>query len=779
MIACVTVDVEHRAVDQTFDYLVPDNLEEAIEVGQRVRIPFGHRTITGIVVDTQTTSAIEKLKPILGIVDIEPLFTPEHLDLSETLSNDYLTPRMRYLNAMLPGALRMRYTRKLVLKDKASLPQALHHRFANKTTIPVDAELSRHPALIKRAVREGAIDIVTEPRQKHGKKRIPYVVLNDASPLTGSKQQAVIDYLVQRGRVAKKTVLDATGASHDTIRRLQARGAISVENEEVYRDAVNRIEVADVNHVLTSAQTVAVEAVESAFGRAATFLLHGITSSGKTEVYMRLTERVLARGESVLMLVPEIALTPLLVARFKARFHEQVAIYHSRLSLGEQYDEWRRVKRGEATILIGARSAVFTPMNNLGLILIDEEHSDTYKQEDSPPYHAKDVAFWRANRHQTPVVLGSATPSIESYYRSEQGDITRLRLPERVGESRLPTVDIVDMKREFAQGNRTFFSTPLHEAMQATHNRGEQTLLLINRRGHANFILCRACGHTVRCDDCDVSMTYHRHDQTLKCHYCDANKAVPTVCPACHSPHIRYMGLGSERVEATLKTVFPTAKVYRMDRDTTSQKDGHAAVLDAFENDGDFLVGTQMISKGLDFDNVTLVGILSADMALFVPDFRAREETFALLTQMAGRSGRRQTPGRVIVQAYDHDHPVLDYVKNHEYRRFYDHEIVARAHADVSPFRDMLAVTVTHAEASRVFHRAADLTGRLRRQLSDDARVIGPIRPAIGKTHGKHRMHVLVKHHKEPALMQTIKAWADALDSHDVSFIIDRQPGLL
>lgn len=778
MIARVSVDVEHRAVDQTFDYLIPEALEDAVEIGQRVRIPFGHRTITGILVDTQPTSDVKNLKPIHGIVDIEPLLSKEHLDLSTHLNEQYLDSRMRYLNAMLPSALRMRYDRKLILKDSDTLPETLKPYFNDKTTIPLTQELARDPAMLRRAVHAGAIEILTEPKQKHGKKRIAHVSLINDTAVRGTKQQAVVDYLKSRGRVDKKTLLDATDAYHETLRRLETLGVIAIDMEEVYRDAQSR-EIPDTDHTLTPAQMVAFETVEKALGTAETFLLHGVTSSGKTEVYLRVSEAVINRGESVLMLVPEIALTPLLLARFKARFGALVATYHSRLSPGEQYDEWRRVKRGEARILIGARSAVFAPMDKLGLIVIDEEHSDTYKQDESPPYHAKDIAHWRATRHGAPVLLGSATPSIESYYASETGAITRLELPERVGDSHMPSVDIVDMKREFATGNRTFFSKDLFEAMQETHARGEQTLLLINRRGHANFVLCRACGHTVRCEDCDVSMTYHRHDKSLKCHYCDAKRDVPDVCPSCKSPHIRYMGLGSERVEESLKEHFPEATVYRMDRDTTAQKDGHAAVLDAFEADGDFLVGTQMISKGLDFDKVTLVGILSADMALFVPDFRAREDTFALLTQMAGRSGRRQTPGRVIVQAYDHTHPVLEFVKNHDYRRFYDHEITAREHADVAPFKTLLAVTMTHASAAFVFRQVAELTGRLRRNLSKDARVIGPIKPAIAKTRGKHRMHVLVKYSDEPDITTHIGNWADALDAHDVNFIIDRHPGML
>ncbi|MFW6319169.1 MAG: replication restart helicase PriA, partial [Bacillota bacterium] len=692
MIASVIVDIEHQAVDQTYDYTIPKHLQPHIEPGQRVIVSFGPRKLAAIVISLKATSPIQTLKPIYSLYDIEPIFSKEHIELAHYLSFKHATPMIKYLNLMLPNAMRMTYKKVLRLNNRSRLPASLKSLFKTKDTIPFDHTLIDHIQTIKTAINNHSLTLDTITKQKQNRYTETIIYLKTEKPVRGKKQQAVIDYLKTHHYKEKKTLIEQTKSAPATIKSLIDKGIIATASIDKYKELKTLKSVKDKPIHLTNPQTHVIDTVYKHFESATPFLLHGVTSSGKTEVYIALAKKVLAQQKSVIMLVPEISLTPSLTARFKAVFGDQVAVYHSRLNLGEQYNEWLKIKDQKASILIGARSAIFAPISNLGLIIMDEEHSTSYIQDDTPKYDAYDVASKRMIYHSVPLLLGSATPSVTRYYQATQGDITLLTLKDRVLDSNLPDIHLVDMKKEFLQGNKTLFSKPLIHAMQTRLKNHEQTLLLINRRGHANFVLCRNCGKTITCDQCDLSMTYHKQDNSLKCHYCNESKPMPSECPSCHSPHIRYMGIGTERVEQDLKALFKNANIYRMDKDTTTQKHGHETVLNAFESDGDFLVGTQMISKGLDFENVTLVAVLSADMSLFVPDYYAQEETFSLLSQMAGRAGRRHIKGDVIIQAYDYDHAVLKDVKNHQYETFYKKEITMRKTLNLPPFKRMLAV---------------------------------------------------------------------------------------
>ncbi len=776
MIAKVYVDVEHIAVDTAFDYQVPEALRDALEVGQRVMIPFTTRKITGIVSEIKETSEIEKLKSIIDIIDPIPLFSQELLNLAETLAFEHVTPRTRYLNAMLPNALRMQYQKHLEVLDKENLPDTLKPLFESNETIRLDKSLNQHLSTIKKAIENNQLKLNMQAKQAQQTIKIPVVKLETYTKVQGQKQQAIIDYLKDRDAVERKTLLEATNASPSTLRTLVDKKIVNLLSKETYREIKSMIEIKDKKVTLNPEQSVAYEAIKTSLNTSQTFLLHGVTSSGKTEIYLNIVEAVIKEGKSAIVMVPEISLTPLLTARFKARFKALVAVYHSRLSTGERFDEWRRIKEGKAKILIGARSSIFAPMENIGVIILDEEHSDSYRQEDNPKYDARKLALQRANHHQAPVVLGSATPSIESYYKACHGHYQLLELKHRAEASQMPKVTLIDMRQEFIKGNTSVFSSSLKNAMETRLKNQEQTLLLINRRGHANFILCRSCGHTINCDDCDVSMTYHKQSNQLKCHYCNAVKPMPTTCPKCHSKHIRYMGLGSERVELLLKDLFPQAKVYRMDKDTTQTKEGHAKVLNAFEADGDFLVGTQMISKGLDFDRVTLVGILSADMALFVPDYYAKEETFAMLTQMAGRSGRRQKQGQVIIQAYQSDHPVLKDVQQHDYHNFYHTEIALREKADIPPFKEMIAMTISHHIKNIVFKTTTQMIQELKQKLSKEVRIIGPITPKYERIKGRYRMYVLMKTTTMKTVLETLNPIVENHIEKDLTIDIDHHP---
>jgi primosomal protein N' (replication factor Y) (superfamily II helicase) len=779
MIAVVYVDVAHQAVDQGFDYLVPKELINLIEVGQRVEIPFGPRTISGIVIELKETSILKTLKPIKRLLDIKPVFNHEMLHLAETLSYKYTTPRIEYLHAMLPNAMRMTYQKQLILKDKQKLDKTLEV-FFDKPIINYDIIPPKCYKILKTMIDEGVIEQRTKVKQKTGIKSEEYVYLNEHNEtFKGAKQKAILDYLSHHKMPLKQTLLEDTSSTLSTLNTLIDKKVVTILSKEKYREQETLYELKDKIVTLNEAQFEAVNRITTTFNQPITYLLHGITSSGKTEVYLELTSRMVKTGKSVLIMVPEISLTPALTARFKARFGEQVVVYHSRLTQGEQYDEWRKVIKNEAHIVIGARSAVFSPIKNIGLIIMDEEHSDSYVQTDTPRYHAKEIAHLRSKTHKAPLILGSATPSVESYYYALNGHYELLELKHRALKSILPNITIVDMKEEFINGNKSIFSNTLIDAMEKRLLLNEQTLLLINRRGHANFVLCRSCGKAVECDQCDVSLTYHQYTNNLKCHYCSSEKPMPNTCPSCGSIHIRYMGIGSEKVEETLKKHFKEATIYRMDKDTTTQKQAHEKILHQFEEDGDFLVGTQMISKGLDFERVSLVAILSADMSLFIPDYYAKEDTFNLLTQMAGRSGRREKQGEVIIQAYDSTHPVLKDVQNHDYTNFYQHEINLREHAGMPPFKKLLSITIIHDKYNAAFNKATEYLKVLKRECSASTKIIGPIKPKISKISGKYRVHILLKYLDEPNLMPLINQMARNIDLSKYGFLVDHHPSLL
>ena len=776
-IASVVVDIRHRAVSKAFDYIVPETMEPFLRTGHRVEIPFGPRMLSGIVVAFKDASDVKELKAIRALLDAEAVFDEEALALSERLATDHAAPRSEYLSAMLPPGMRMKYEKRLEINDRSRLDEALAARFGKADNIPFDASVSEHLKAVFEGLESGALKSTTRIRRRATTLTEEYVVyVQNATTRLGPKQQAVMDLLKTTSPLEKKTLLEKASASSATLNSLRKHGCLDVMSREKSRELTHIRAVEDKRVTLNDAQKAVIERLEARGGRHDTFLLHGVAASGKTEVYIELAERMREASRGFILLVSEISLTPLLTARFKARFGNDVAVYHSRLSLGEQYDEWRRMKRGEARIVVGARSAVFAPVADLGMIVIDEEHSDTYIQDDHPRYHAREVALWRTKRHDVPLVLGSATPSVESYYHALNGRYVLLEMKERAMCSAPPNVEAVDMKQEFLAGNTSMFSARLIEHLSACLQRREQALLLMNRRGTANFVMCRRCSHTIVCETCELPYTYHRFDHTLKCHHCGKYEAMPSACPKCGSAHIRYMGIGSERVERELKKRFPDAKVMRMDRDTTSAKGAHESLLSDFERDGDVLIGTQMIAKGLDFDRVTLVGVLSADMGLHVPSHFAAEDTFSLLAQMAGRSGRRARQGEVVIQAYDVEHPVILDAIEGDYRKFYDREIDYRERASQPPFKQLMRVSVLHVKPHVSFRTAAQLAGRLRNEGLEGMRIIGPLRPRIAKRGKRHVNDILIKHDADADPMPVMRAFIEKETDHDTVFDVDRHP---
>ncbi len=700
------------------------------------------------------------------------------LDLVTALSKKTITPVMHYFNAVLPNAMKMNYQKYLHVRDKHTLDEALKPYFT-KDFIPMTKIKENDYPLIKKMIEENILEPFTKVNQRQGVLTKESIMFVKDEKLKGKKQALLLKTVKAHNVIDKTELLKVCSASNASLNALLDKGLVKKVTSETYREVKSLLELKSKVITLNPEQEHAVKVIKEAFNTSETFLLHGITSSGKTEVYIELAKEVLKLKKSVLMLVPEISLTPLLTARFKAVFGDLVAVYHSKLSIGEQYDQWRKIKQGDAFIMIGARSAIFAPMKSIGLIIIDEEHSDSYIQKETPFYDAKAIAKMRAKTHHAPLLLGSATPSVDSYYQALNKDYTLLTLTQRALDAKLPKVEIVDMKKEFLRGNKSIFSKQLQEAMQKRLEKNEQTLLLINRRGHANFVICRSCGQAINCENCDITMTYHHHDESLKCHYCNHTVKVPTVCPNCQSPHIRFMGLGSEQVEAALKALFKDAIVYRMDKDTTSQKLAHEKILESFEHHGDFLVGTQMISKGLDFDRVTLVGVLSADMALHIPSFDAKEETFNLLTQVSGRSGRRDVLGEVIIQAYDATHPLLNHIKDNDYHAYIHEELNFREKAMMPPFFHVKKITITHANGNESYKKATQIKTILSKELPQTFKIIGPVKPKIHKINNLYRTHILVKYHDETPLLELLSAISQNYDYKNFGLIITDDMNLI
>ena len=748
-IAEVIIDIKHSDLDKPFDYRVPSEWLSSVKRGMRVHVPFGNSYIAGIITDLKSHSAHTALKPIHALPDDEAYFDEERLTMAQTLAFTHVRPRMAYLNAMLPGALASSAHITYRLKDSRGIDSGVHAYFKNTSTIDKRHIAPKDRKKFKTAETQGHLSTEVAIRQSANIRTVKTVMLiKDITP-KGSKQRAIVDYLKTHGATDKPTLLKATGAASASLRSLETQDIVVSVSRERYREITHAYAQRDKDVTLTHEQQRIVDAIVAHAQTTKEHLIHGVTSSGKTELYIAMARCVIARGEKVIVLVPEIALTPQLLARFKAVFQGRTGVYHSALSPGEQYDEWRRALRGEVDIMIGTRSAIFAPFASVGLIIIDEEQSDAYIQREQAEYDAREVARMRRAHHRGLLVYGSATPSVETYHASVQGTITRHTLSQRALGSFAPVIRRVDMKKEFKSGNPSILSSALHTAIHTRLQNNEQTLLMINRRGHANFVLCRDCGKRIKCPHCEVSLTYHKHTDHLKCHYCNHSEPAPARCPSCNSRHIRYMGLGSEKAQTVLQQTFPEANVMRMDKDTTTNKGAHERLLQSFETHGDILVGTQMIAKGLDFPRVTLVGVLSADMALFIPDFYAESETYSLLSQLAGRAGRRDTRGEMIIQAYDASHSILEAIEAQDYDAFYRREITFRKQANVEPYASLTLIVIAHESYDKAYTTALEI----KRKLSGGALdALGPADAKMVKRGGFYRVQLLVRHQKEPSV---------------------------
>ncbi|MBN8191515.1 primosomal protein N' [Bacillus sp. NTK074B] len=801
-VASVIVDVPAMQTDRTYDYSIPDEWMGSIVPGMRVIVPFGPRKIQGFVIELKEKGEVSKLKSIIEPMDLEPVLNNELLTLGNWLTEKTLCFKISAFQAMLPAAMKAKYEKFFRLEENkgpGELHLSLQRFFQNGKDVDWKViEESGLLPLVHKEVKRGNLEVIYRVKAKGNKKTVRKLYLNvptdkvdevkNSLPPQASKQKQIIEYMIDAAPggdgILASTLLDDMSTTSSTVKSLVNKGILIEKNVEMYRDPFqNRVFESTSPLPLTPQQDQAIRPILSTIdqGEHHTFLLYGVTGSGKTEIYLQSIQRVLEEGKEAIVLVPEISLTPQMVHRFKGRFGDDVAVLHSGLSVGEKYDEWRKIQRKEVKVVVGARSAVFAPFENVGIIIIDEEHETSYKQEENPRYHAREVAIYRGGIHGCPVILGSATPSLETFARASKGVYELLTLDKRMNDGPLPSVDIVDMREELRKGNRSMFSTTLFEKLQSRIEKGEQTVLFLNRRGHSSFIMCRDCGFVLQCPNCDISLTYHRFSNGMKCHYCGHEEGVPSTCPECMSEHIRYFGTGTQKVEEELTKLLPDARIIRMDVDTTSRKGSHEKLLTAFgEGKADILLGTQMIAKGLDFPNITLVGVLSADTMLHLPDFRAAEKTFQLLTQVSGRAGRHTLPGEVVIQTYTPEHYSIELASGHDYNRFYQQEMMMRKMGSYPPFYYITLITLSHEDVMKVVDISEKMTAYVRAKLSDTTIILGPVASPIPRIKNRYRYQCLIKYKREPNLGITLKTVLDQFQqqyaSQGLTISIDVNP---
>jgi primosomal protein N' (replication factor Y) len=819
-------------IEQTFTYLIPPDLESSVTAGCRVMVSFGRKTAIGIVVGFPPSSSVKKLKPILDVLDTRPTFSEEMLKFTRWISDYYLTPWGEVLRAAMPQGLAAEQKRIVQLtvdsvdQILSTLPKRAVHQHAVLNALRNGAlSVSRLRRLLRtRSIStvlaelqsKGWISLTEElPRAKVKPKmqkivtipaavvaRLKQMKTDDAPAALGltHKQYTLLSFLLQKSNAtsepfAESELLKEAHASSALLITLEKKGLIERSTREAIRSAVFSDIEPPVPLELNDYQRKAFEEIRSSVdaGRYKTFLLHGVTGSGKTQVYIEVIRHALALGKTAIVLVPEISLTPQTVRRFKAHFGHDVAVMHSQMSSGERYDAWRLARDGRIKVVIGPRSAIFAPLGTIGLIVVDEEHESSYKQFDaSPRYHARDVAVVRASQLGAVVILGSATPSSESYFNAITGKYRLLELPIRADNARLPSIEIVDMakerrqryeelKKQLQQSGKPFpkrfpqssVSKLLEQHIARRLEKKEGVILLQNRRGFSHVLECHECGYVEKCERCEVTLTYHALKKHLRCHYCGFVKAPPTICPSCQGFDIRLYAFGTQQVEEELNQLFPHARILRMDLDTTSRKGAHDRILRQFgSGEGDILLGTQMVAKGLDFPRVTLVGVISADTQMLLPDFRASERTFQLLTQVAGRAGRSELAGEVIIQTLQPDHYSLKHVLLHDFPNFYKEELEHRRELDYPPFSRIVLVEFKGARENEVHHHARKFAEYM---MEEEYRkyliVLGPADAAIPKIRNQFRKHIVIKglRHEDPAGIHLRTALRKAKEQYEQS----------
>ena len=832
------------SVNQVFTYGVPPRLDAILQPGVRVLAPFRRTQQEGVIVERldDTDLAPKLIKNVSDCLDETPMFSSEMLTLTKWMADYYLCSWGVALFCAVPAAVRTQKKEQVrllpgtpapigkVQKEIVALLEAEGelslNQLARRTGLSYQYLRPRITALSEKGIV--AVDVTHKPKATAQVTTVATLALPsedieaEIAKLKGStdadaehsanrqhvadaKRAEILQNLLEEGiPLATADLMKRVSASISLLRTLERRGFIHIAQAQTVRNPMSSEPVAPTQPLqLNPAQLTALSEIQKALASHAakvstdsvvehppTFLLHGVTGSGKTEVYMQAMAEVLEKGKSVIVLVPEISLTPQTASRFVGRFGERVALLHSRLSDGERYDQWHRIQKGEADIVIGPRSAIFAPVQKLGMLIIDEEHSDSYKSDTAPRYHAREVAQKRSELADCPVLFGSATPSLESFHKAQNGSYRLLSLPDRVFDRKMPDVHIVDMRTELKKGNRTIFSALLRKSIEARLVRQEQIILFLNRRGHSTYVFCRTCGYVEQCNNCSISLTYHRETQQLVCHHCGSKRSTHQVCPQCSSEAIRFFGAGTEAVEQEVHKAFPKARVMRFDADSTARKNAHQQILEAFKQQKiDILIGTQMVSKGLDFPNVTLVGVIAADTALNLPDFRAGEQTFSLLTQVAGRSGRAELEGQVVIQTYMPEHYCIASAQKHDYIGFYAQEVEARGLLRYPPFSNVATLLLRGRNEKEVIEAAHAARDQLEIWQTDQAapnteaapvEILGPAPAPLAKIEGRFRWHLLLRSPDVKKIVQLLKRFTDeppsTIKSKAIEFVVDIDP---
>lgn len=746
--ADVIISINHKDVDRIFQYAVPDELEAAVTLGMRVLVPFGGGNkryegyVIGLADDTQYPK--DKIKAVLAILDGFPVFTDAMLQLAKWMKEKYYTTLADCLQCIMPTGI------------------ALKNNIAVK-----DFTIRKKYAYIN--------------EQKDNFEQLVREIISK-----NNQQSRVLELLMQENGLLLNEIKMSLGISSSPISTLEKNGFIRIEEVETRRDVIDRNISAQPEIVLNGEQEQAVAHLKDMLydEHKKPVLIHGVTGSGKTEIYMQLIEEVMKNGKQAIMLVPEIALTPQAIEVFTNRFAQNVTVTHSRLSLGERFDQWKKALDGQVSVMIGPRSAIFTPFKNLGIIIIDEEHENTYKSETSPKYYVKEVAEKLGEITGALVVLGSATPSVSTYYEAQTGRLSLCVLKERVNKQ-LPEIEVVDMRYELAMGNRSIFSTALYAAIAQNLKLNQQTILFMNRRGHSTFVSCRACGYVMGCEQCSVNYTYHFYNDKLMCHYCGHEEESPENCPICGSKHIRFFGAGTQKIEEEIKAAFPAAVAIRMDMDTTGRKNSHASIIKQFaDGRANILIGTQMIAKGLNFPNVSLVGIIAADTALNTGDFRSAETAYQLITQVSGRAGRAQILGKVFIQTYNPEHYSIIYAKDNNYEKFYEHEISIRRQMCYPPFSNIFVFLFTGTDEKKIIkalHKLLEIMKFYNRKGLFE--MLGPAPCIVSKIKKNYRWKLLVKCADEGKIKSFAFYCMDKLtqseDTSGISFNLTLNPKMI
>ncbi|PWU68917.1 primosomal protein N' [Gracilibacillus dipsosauri] len=796
-VAKVVVDVPTNQTNHSFDYLVPPEMVGLIKKGMRVSVPFGPRKVMGFVVNLVAESEFDKLRKISQVMDMTPVLTDELLELGKWLAEETISLYIQAYQAMLPQVLKAKYKKEIEALTFEELPKSLQKLFDGRTVISFDEFLQRNGNYreLHKEMKNGHVQIHYIVQSKETIKKVSFIEPNKELYLieeaiqdlskNAQKQRLVLEYFLKNNEsVEQGDLLRACETTTSTIQALIKKGLLKKIEKKVYRNPYQNREFKRTKPLpLSDQQQVAIEPIWKAIEKeqSEVFLLHGVTGSGKTEVYLQSIEKVLQKGQEAIVLVPEIALTPQMVQRFKERFGGEVAVLHSALSPGEKFDEWTKIHKREVKVVVGARSAIFAPFENIGIIIIDEEHETSYKQEEQPRYHAREVAKQRGIYHQCPVVLGSATPLLESYARAKKNVYHLLEMPDRMNNQVMPPVEIVDMREELHAGNRTMFSKRLLGAIEERLAKKEQVVLFLNRRGYSTFVMCRECGDVVKCPHCDIALTYHKSNHLLKCHYCDYQIPMMQECENCQSDQIRYFGTGTQKVEEALMQVIPDAKIVRMDVDTTRRKGAHERLLQKFQSkEANILLGTQMIAKGLDFENVTLVGVLAVDAMLNLPDFRASEKTFQLLTQVSGRAGRHQLPGEVIIQTYSKEHYSIELASQYNYTQFFLQEMNMRKNFHYPPYYFLTLINVSHPNQLKVMEVTKMISKLLYKHLTNDATILGPTPSPIIRINNRYRYQCMIKYKNEPMQHEIIRKILDYyyedIQKNDLTITVDFEP---